>query len=476
MYPYSCGQGRGTGTGDNSEAIAARDAAIAAQLAAEAAAADAQASDDHVTALSATVDAQEAAIEDISGQVTEDADSSNAAANTAVAAADLADRMANEVPGVEVLPGKFSGNHYLEATRAAAAIAASFKKRVMADAGFPGGAYTVNNNDLFRTLELNITAPVNIKLPVNLWQVLDEDGNPTEAWIRFRRHKDSTAIPTFIADSVPVVLNPAVLATGIFPFAAEPAITSPTHNYVFNVPAGTGRRVCFLLQAIYDTPNPVAARNTILTASGTTGLTKAGADSSNQNYTQGNALGSSLWEAQVTGTSAAAIAISITPDGNLLSYVLYALAANNALSFQASPVNLSIATIDTQHELTLTPIDNKSINVFLIGHQGNDALPLTAGLSGGTLVASGKTPKARASKDIAYVAGYHFVPVAAAQTYTSTSAKAAKGAVTGVIIRPDTAGMVTSVLTAPDGATLTAAGRACTICAHSDGINYTKED
>jgi hypothetical protein len=462
--------------GDISAILNAKAAAEAAAAAAEASAADAQASEDHVEALSATIDAQEAAIEDISEQVTEDGNTANASANTAVAAADLADRMANEVVGVEVLPGKFSAFHYLEATRAAAAIAASFKKRVLTDANFPGGNYTINNNDLFRTLELNITAPANVKLPVNLWQVLDEDGGVTEAWTRFRRHKDSTAVATFIPDSVPVVLNPAVLSTQIFTFAAEPAVTSPTHNYVFNVPAGSSRRACFLLQALYDSPNPPGARNTVLTASGTTGLTKAAADSSSTNYTTAGALCSTIWEAQVTGTSAAAISIAITPDGSILSYVLYCLAASNTLSFQASPVNLSVGTIDTQHELTLTPIDNKSISVFLIGHQGNDALPLTAGLSGGTLVASGKTPKSRAAKDISYVAGYHFVSPAAAKTYTSTSAKVARGGTTGVIIRPDTAGTVVSILTAPGGATLAAAGRACTICIHSDGINYTKED
>jgi hypothetical protein len=471
------GHSRGGGSGGVDPAtLAARDAALAAQAAAEAAAAGAQEIDDHVTALSATIDSQEAAIEEISGQVTEDANSSNANANAAVAAADLADRMANEVVGVEVLPGKYSGNNYLEATRAAAAIAASFKKRVLVNADFPGGILIINNNHLFRTVELNLTTGVPVvKLPVNLWQVLDENGDPTEAWIRFRMHKDATVFPTFVPDSVPVVLNPAVLATGVFPFAAEPAVASPPHAFTFDVPAGNSRRVCFLLQATYDTPNP-AVRNTVLTASGLTGLTKVGADSSSQNYTQGGAICSSLWEAQVTGTSEVAIAGSLTPDGSVLSYVLYALAASNTLSFQATPVNASLTTVDTQHELTLTPVDDKSIAVFLLGHQGNDALPLTAGLGGGTLVASGKTPKSRSSKDISYVAGYDFVATAAAKIYTSTSAKAAKGAVTGVILRPNTAGMVTAVLTAPGGATLPAAGRACTLCIHSDGINYTKED
>lgn len=418
----------------------------------------------------ATIQAAASDVEEVAGQAIQAKDDAVAASASAVVASDLASRMANEVAGVEVLPGKYSGYHYLEACRAAATVAASFRKKVLGNQ--PGNVYTITAADFFSTIEMNVTNATTVKLPVNLWQTVEPDGAPTEAWARFRRHKDSTAIVTFEADSTSTILDPVILAQQVFVYASEPATTDPVGTHTISVPAGSNRRIAFLLHVTHN--NVKDPRNTTLAATNTTGLTKAAGDSSTGNYAGTTPVDACLWEASVSGSSTVDVTITLTNDGTVLAYVLYVLVASNTSAFQASPVNSTVTTADTQHELTLTPSDAKSVSIFLISHRGHDALPLTAGLSGGTLFASGKTPRSRNTKDLSYIAGYKISATAVASTFTSTSAKSERGAVTGVIMRPNSS-TVSAVLTTPDGATLSSAGKACTIFAHSDGANYTKE-
>lgn len=397
-------------------------------------------------------------------------------ANAALRAGE-ADRAANEEEDVQILPGRYSANHYLRKAEEATQQGSAFIRRTYStgDARMTGNNFVIGIDDLFKLNELKCTANTTVTLMPNLWTTLAADGSPTEAWIRLRLHKDSTNKFTLTPYGTPVPQAVQKLKSQVFTYAASPAVSGYSGSHSITVPAGTNRKIGFLMHATFATAK--TGRNSTLTCSASDNLLKLKGDTATGNFSAAAGVDACVWVCDLDdSTTPTDHTIVLSPDADPVAYVLAAFAVGNCASTELDTA-VSNTSAATTKSITTDPTDTLSYVIGMMSFLGSDALPITntfpsAAISEGV----GKTPLSRTGQDIAYsFFSESRLTDNAAHTYTATSAKAIKGASCGLVFRPSSVITSSVTLTAPDGADVTAAGTSIVVTIASDGLTYVRE-
>lgn len=397
------------------------------------------------------------------------------AAGEARVQADRADAFANSPPGFEVEPGRYGLPHYYERVRTAVDSGGAFEvvPHATGDADMAGNKYVLKPEDLGKLHIFEVSAETEIELPVDVWTQRTPDGGHTEAWVRIRRHAASTADLVFVSPSSAEVQTVAPLAHAVFTYGVEPPVTSPAISRTFTVPPGVDREASFIMQASFLSSK--VGRNSTLTVSGSTGLTKVN-ETSELSHSTTDPIDVAVWTANL-GTSAVATnhTLVLTPDGNPTAAVLVADAVINSVGVVQAPVysNLNLGA-SGEVAIAVNPDTDKGMVVAVTGHRGGDARPLTPVSPSGTENPDNtKTPLNRNLKDISFVTHRHQNVVTGSRTYKSTSGKVDRGSGVALVFKPDVSTTVSTTLNGSD--TVSGDGESCTLMVSSDGKTYHRD-
>lgn len=386
----------------------------------------------------------------------------------AEAARDSADAFANAPPGTEIVPGKFSGNHYLDQVVKSAVIAAKIPKKEVRDADLTAGKYTVQVADVNKYLTMLNTTAAAIVLPAGLSTGPGPGGSPAVSFLHVVRR--GAGAVTFEAGGGAGGLNALVASEQLFTFGQTTG-ASKSFSHTASIPAGTKRRVAVLLFAITDVGGSGGA--VTASATNTTAFTKVLADTTDGYFNLNGPL-SAQWVGTLADSAAATSVVVSGTIGNCLTYALWVVGLKDTSgttgSAGAAP---SVAATVTR---TLTPLEAGSVNLFGLAVQGADAQPVALTSSGTPTGAQNtKTPGARTAKDFAFIFGYEARSNTTAVTYTATTAKTTGSATSqGLIVRPDTTA-ATVTITGGGTPSLSAIGKHANVYVDSDGVTYDVE-
>jgi len=397
----------------------------------------------------------------------------NAAQQSALDASDAAELATQEAsaPKGTLLPsGNYSSLHYSEVAKDTARAASSLTEKIIGNS--VASPYTLTAADKNMCLVFTRSTPLTVICPLNWHNDPALDGSPSQAWVDCVRL--GSGLITFTNESSTSVLTPTVIARDDFVYnTSVPLPPAYTGNHTLTVPAGTGRKFWAALFTIYESNK--TGRSATLTATNVTGLTKNISDTSTGNYaeTSVSPLPVAVWSGSLADSdTSTTVAMTVTPDADPHSYVLYVGVVSNGAAVTGAVANSSTDNAPSVDRTITTTID-KSMVIFGMNIQGGDTQPLT--LTGpGTQRFNGRTGS-RGVKDFGFVLGDHYAPTAGNFTYTMTSDQSDQRASFAIIITPNTGTLVASTLLAPDGATLSAAGKCCTIRARSDGTSFIKQ-
>lgn len=395
------------------------------------------------------------------------------AQESAFEAADFAEKSnqhASAPRGTLLEDGTYSSLHYSELSRDYGRSAALIPEKEID--GTVSSPYTLVEEDKFRTLVFTRSTALTVICPQNWNTSPASDGSSSQAWVDAVR--TGSGLITFTGQATTTTLTPTVIARDNFvaTFSAEPP-TAQVGNHSIVVPAGNNRKIVFQLYAIYGSNK--TGRSATLTATNTSSLSKPFADTSRGSY--GNTTDSPLpvvqWTANMADSATATtVAIVVTPDDDPYCYVLIVTAISNAAAL-LGPIGSSATANSTTVTVPVTTPMDKCLVIGGMNIQGGDVIPLT--LSGpGTQRFNGRTGS-RGVKDFGYVSFEHYAETAGTYNYVMTSDQSDQGAYLAIYATPNTSSLVASTLVAADGATLSAAGKCCTIRARSDGVTFIKD-
>ena len=366
--------------------------------------------------------------------------------------------------------GNFSALHYQAKAADTARAAPYLSEKIIDDT--VSSPYTLLPEDKNRCLVFTRSTALTVKCPQNWHNSPALDGSGSQAWVSCVRL--GSGLITFTNESTTTVLTPTIIAADWFIYNTS-LIPPPayTGTHTLSVPAGSNRKFWAAVFPIFES-NKVG-RNSVLTATNITGLTKVISDTSTGNYaaTSVSPLVVAVWTGTMAdSTTSSTVTITVTPDADPHSYILFTGVVSNGAAITGA-VGTSSTTNSATVDRAMTTTVDKSMVLFGMNLQGGDVLPLV--LSGpGTQFANGRTGS-RGVKDCGFIMGSHYAPTAGTFTYTMTSDLDDQGGSFGVIVTPNTGSLVASTLLTPDGATLSAAGKCCTIRARSDGSSFIKE-
>lgn len=467
-----------------SATAAAGSAAQAASAAASAIGTDGIAQG-HATAAAASAAAAATSAADATSSAVDVGDSLDqavTAASDAEAATQLAQRWANELPGVEVQPGDFSGRHFANTAEALLASAPIMQARTFGphsgEAGADSVTQTFNNVllDFGRAIIVKRAAsrPTKLKLAAGLYT-----GPP-------RPDADLALAPILLINQSGAgsyceiegpdaagggLLEPAVIASGsdtLQDTTGGPAAVQRT--ITLDVPAGSNRRVWVLAGTIFHTTIPTPAHVLSSPNANVTGITQRGtAGTGNQAGTA--PILATQFEAVIAG-SAAVPGCQFKLDVQAVwSSFFWMVKVVQNVSGTEDYACVARAGAVTDETVAFSPSQPESMVLSWVLQQGAGANPIA--LTPNDSIQQGKTPGSRSAKDFAYAVAVDSDRPASNQVYSGSSAAASPAVIGGMVFLPvTTAGGSGALIWKGVAPPRVQPGEQAAIWAGSDGSTY----
>ncbi|MDF3015919.1 MAG: hypothetical protein K0R44_1144 [Thermomicrobiales bacterium] len=402
----------------------------------------------------------------------------------AEAAATLADRYANEAPGVEVTAGKFSSLHYIAEHQALLATAPNMQGRVFGthsgEEGTNGVEQEFSNvaSDFGRAIMVNRLAnrPARLKLAAGLYTGPPEAGadfSMVPIVIMNRGLSDLTIEGPAEVGGGTQVLKPTVIAADIEVMDDSSQALPADHplTVTIDIPAGSNRRA-FVLTAYIDHTSTTVEPDLTCSIPGVT-ITKRGtAGTGDPGGSQ--PIWAVLWEVDIPGSGALTAAeFTGLYDAGVASALTAVKVLQNVSGTEDYAVTLraGAATTETQ---SFSPSQADSTTIVFALQQGAAANPIT--LTPNNTVNQGKTSSARMLKDFAYAIAVDTEAAASSQLYTGISSHSSPAVIGGMVFLPVTestgGGGSDDLIWNGTPPAVLEPGNTATVWALSDGIYY----
>jgi hypothetical protein len=420
-------------------------------------------------------------VADLADNAAQSADGAAEQAGDAAQAAALAERWANEAPGVEVTSGKYGAPHYLAIQESLLATAPNLQFRTFGDHAGEEGVDSVTqefNNaaaDFGRGIAINrlTNRPSRLKLLAGLY-----NGPPAEG-------ADLAMVPVVVSNigaadctiegptAGSIVLEPSVMITGN-DATHNLVTTSPatTRTITLDIPAADDRRFIAVQGITYHS----------LPGSGAPGLTCSAAGSTvtqrdqagDGNYAGATPIKLTLWTGTLpAGGPIPGVAFPFAVPEFWASCWQYVLVLQNAAGVEDYDLVTRAGAATSETFTGLAPSIAESMAVVVAVHQGSAAHPIT--IAPADTLVQGKTPGGRSLKDFSYAVAVQSDRPASALSYTGSSAYASPAVIGGAALTP-----VTGTVVGGAGALLwkgtlpavLAPGNMAVVWALSDGVRY----
>ena len=417
-------------------------------------------------------------VADIAEQAATAADGAGTAADEAEQAAALAERWANEAPGIEVTPGKYGAPHFLAIQESMLATAPNLQFRTIGDHAGEEGVDSVTQDfanlvgDFGRGIAINrlTNRPSRLKLVAGLY-----NGPPAEG-------ADLSMVPVVVSNigaadctiegptAGSIVLEPGIIVTGIDQ-AVDTTLTQPASTRVItrDIPAATNRRFLAAQVVMYHSTPPAEVISLACSAAGATVTQRDQVGTGLHNGSQ--PLKVTLWSGTIPGEATLpAVDFSFAVPGAWCAVWHYVLVVQNAGGAEDYDLVQRAGAATSETFTGLVPSITQSMAVVLAVHHSGAAHPVTVA-PGDSLVQS--RTGSRSVKDFAYAVTAQSDRPASALSYTGSSGYASPAVIGGLVFTPVTDTVAAGALlwkgTAP---AVLAPGNMAVVWALSDGVRY----
>lgn len=395
-------------------------------------------------------------------------------------AAELAERWANEAPGIEIEPGRYGAPHYLAMQQALLATAPNLQFRTFGDhageEGTDGATQEFVNltSDFGRGIAVNrlVNRPSRLKLQAGLFH-----GPPAAG-------ADLAMVPVVVSNigaadctieaptAGSIVLEPSIIVTGIdASIDTSQNQLADAREVIVNIPAGEKRRFFAVQGVVYHTSIVPLTQGMTCSVPGAVVTQHEAIGNGNQAGTQ--PIAAVLWSGTLPdGPAFPAAEFSFQLSLNWASYFHYVVVVQTASAVEDADLGLRAGAATSEVFAGLSPSMPESMALVVAMHQGGGANPIN--IAPGTILVQNRTGT-RSLKDFSYAVAVETDRPASPLSYTASSAFASPAVIGGLVFNPVTGtvgGAAGSLLWRGTLPAVLSPGNVGIVWALSDGLRY----